>query len=90
VTGAAFVTAMVCAYTEKSQLPWYALIVGLIFAFLWLPFYGSMMAVTGCVLCLLIHGAPLTAAQIYAVRPTAIPDARLGRCARFVASEHVL
>jgi hypothetical protein len=47
ITAAAFVCAMVTAYTEHSQLPWYALIIGLVFAFLWLPFYGAMNAITG-------------------------------------------
>ncbi|PCH42585.1 OPT oligopeptide transporter [Wolfiporia cocos MD-104 SS10] len=37
---------MVCCYTEKSGLPWWALIVGLIFAILILPFYGAMYAIT--------------------------------------------
>jgi hypothetical protein len=46
ITLAAFVTAMACAYTEKSHLPWWALIVALVFAFLWLPFYGAMKAIT--------------------------------------------
>jgi hypothetical protein len=46
ITLGAFVVAMVCAYTEKSHLPWWALIVALIFAFLWLPFYGAMNAIT--------------------------------------------
>jgi hypothetical protein len=81
---------MVCAYTEKSQLPWYALIVGLVFAFLWLPFYGAMNAVTGYVPRSLVYGAPLTSAQMGADRLSAIPDARIGRRARFAASEHVL
>jgi hypothetical protein len=49
ITAAAFVCAMVTAYTEHSQLPWYALIIGLVFAFLWLPFYGAMNAITGSV-----------------------------------------
>ncbi|TFY64780.1 hypothetical protein EVJ58_g2402 [Rhodofomes roseus] len=44
-TLAAFVTAMVCAYTEKSGLPWWALIVALIIAAFCLPFYGAMWAV---------------------------------------------
>jgi hypothetical protein len=47
VTIGAFIMAMVCAYTEHSHLPWWALIVALLFAFLWLPFYGSMNAITG-------------------------------------------
>ncbi|EPT00110.1 OPT oligopeptide transporter [Fomitopsis schrenkii] len=41
----AFITAMVCAYTEHSGLPWWALIVALLFAALILPFYGAMYAV---------------------------------------------
>ncbi|PCH44089.1 peptide transporter MTD1, partial [Wolfiporia cocos MD-104 SS10] len=45
VTLAAFVMAMVCAYTEKSGLPWWALIVALVIAMLCLPFYGAMWAV---------------------------------------------
>jgi hypothetical protein len=46
ITAGAFVCAMVTSYTEHSQLPWYALIIGLVFAFLWLPFYGAMNAIT--------------------------------------------
>ncbi|PCH43920.1 peptide transporter MTD1 [Wolfiporia cocos MD-104 SS10] len=42
---AAFVTAMVCAHTEKSSLPLWALIVALVFAILILPFYGAMFAI---------------------------------------------
>lgn len=42
----AFITAMVCIYTEKSGLPWWALIVALIFAIITLPFYGAMYAIT--------------------------------------------
>ncbi|CCM02024.1 uncharacterized protein FIBRA_04100 [Fibroporia radiculosa] len=45
VTLGAFVSAMVCAYTEKSGLPWWALIVAIIIAALCLPFYGAMWAV---------------------------------------------
>jgi len=45
VTLGAFITAMVCAYTEKSGLPWWALIVALIIAAFVLPFYGAMWAV---------------------------------------------
>ncbi|KZT74165.1 OPT superfamily oligopeptide transporter [Daedalea quercina L-15889] len=45
VTLGAFVTAMVCAYTEHSGLPWWALIVALVFAMMVLPFYGAMYAV---------------------------------------------
>ncbi|KAH9830857.1 OPT oligopeptide transporter [Rhodofomes roseus] len=46
ITLAAFVTAMVCCYTEKSGLPWWALIVALIFAIIILPFYGAMYAIS--------------------------------------------
>jgi hypothetical protein len=49
ITAAAFVCAMATAYTEHSQLPWYALIISLVLAFLWLPFYGAMNAITGSV-----------------------------------------
>lgn len=45
VSIAAFVTAMVCAYTEKSGLPWWALIVAMLIAIFCLPFYGAMWAV---------------------------------------------
>ncbi|KAH9842362.1 OPT oligopeptide transporter [Rhodofomes roseus] len=45
VTLGAFITAMVCAYTERSGLPWWALIVALLFAAMILPFYGAMYAV---------------------------------------------
>lgn len=45
VSVGAFVTAMVCAYTEKSGLPWWALIVAMIIAVFCLPFYGAMWAV---------------------------------------------
>ncbi|KZS99888.1 OPT oligopeptide transporter [Laetiporus sulphureus 93-53] len=45
VTAAAFVMAMVCAYTEKSDMPWWALIVALILAMFCLPFYGAMYAI---------------------------------------------
>jgi len=45
VTIAAFITAMVCAYTEKSGLPWWALIVALLIAAISLPFYGAMWAI---------------------------------------------
>ncbi|KZT64582.1 peptide transporter MTD1 [Daedalea quercina L-15889] len=45
VTLGAFVTAMVCVYTEKSGLPWWALIVALLIAIFCLPFYGAMWAV---------------------------------------------
>lgn len=38
--------AVVCCYTEKSGLPWWALIVALIFAILILPFYGAMYAIS--------------------------------------------
>ncbi|KAH9941493.1 OPT oligopeptide transporter [Amylocystis lapponica] len=41
----AFITAMVCIYTEHSQLPWWALIVGLLIAIFILPFYGAMSAI---------------------------------------------
>ncbi|KAF8512081.1 OPT oligopeptide transporter [Hysterangium stoloniferum] len=41
----AFVVAMVCAYTERSQLPWWALIVALLFSIITLPFYGAMNAI---------------------------------------------
>ncbi|GJJ06767.1 hypothetical protein Clacol_000963 [Clathrus columnatus] len=41
----AFIVAMVCIHTEKSQLPWWALIVALFFAVLVLPFYGAMIAI---------------------------------------------
>lgn len=41
----AFIVAMVCIHTEKSQLPWWALIVALVFAVLVLPFYGAMIAI---------------------------------------------
>ena len=37
---------VVCCYTEKSGLPWWALIVALIFAILILPFYGAMYAIS--------------------------------------------
>jgi len=37
---------MVCAYTEHSQLPWWALIVALIIAVITLPFYGAMKAIS--------------------------------------------
>ncbi|KIJ55709.1 hypothetical protein M422DRAFT_220506 [Sphaerobolus stellatus SS14] len=47
ITLGAFVVAMVCAYTEHSQLPWYALIVALVFSVLVLPFYGAMLAIAG-------------------------------------------
>ncbi|KAI0730217.1 OPT oligopeptide transporter [Fomitopsis betulina] len=46
ITLASFVMAMVCCYTEKSGLPWWALIVALIFAILILPFYGAMYAIS--------------------------------------------
>jgi len=46
ITLAAFITAMVCIYTEDSGLPWWALIVALLFAVLTLPFYGAMYAIT--------------------------------------------
>ncbi|KZT67204.1 peptide transporter MTD1 [Daedalea quercina L-15889] len=46
ITLGAFVTAMVCCYTEKSGLPWWALIVALVFAILILPFYGAMYAIS--------------------------------------------
>ncbi|KAL6306111.1 OPT oligopeptide transporter [Sparassis latifolia] len=45
LTLGAFVTAMVCIYTEDSQLPWWALIVALLIAIITLPFYGAMYAV---------------------------------------------
>lgn len=38
--------AVVCCYTEKSSLPWWALIVALIVAILILPFYGAMYAIS--------------------------------------------
>jgi hypothetical protein len=81
---------MVCAYTEKSQLPWYALIVGLVFAFLWLPFYGAMNAVTGYALRARVPRTQLKTTQMDAVRHTAVPDARLGRHPWLVPGEHVL
>ncbi|GJJ10991.1 hypothetical protein Clacol_005220 [Clathrus columnatus] len=37
---------VVCAYTEHSQLPWWALIVALIIAVITLPFYGAMKAIS--------------------------------------------
>ena len=43
---AADVRAVVCCYTEKSGLPWWALIVALVFAILILPFYGAMYAIS--------------------------------------------
>lgn len=46
ITFGAFIVAMVCAYTEHSQLPWWALIVALVFAVLILPFYGAMNAIS--------------------------------------------
>ncbi|PCH38587.1 peptide transporter MTD1 [Wolfiporia cocos MD-104 SS10] len=45
ITLGAFITAMVCAYTEHSGLPWWALIIALLFAAMILPFYGAMWAV---------------------------------------------
>ncbi|KZT11109.1 OPT oligopeptide transporter [Laetiporus sulphureus 93-53] len=45
LTLGAFITAMVCAYTEHSGLPWWALIIALLFAAMVLPFYGAMWAV---------------------------------------------
>lgn len=41
----AFITAMVCSYTEDSGLPWWALIVALLVAGMCLPFYGAMWAI---------------------------------------------
>ncbi|KAH9941492.1 OPT oligopeptide transporter [Amylocystis lapponica] len=45
VAVSAFITAMVCIYTEDSQLPWWALIVGLLVGVIMLPFYGAMIAI---------------------------------------------
>lgn len=45
VTLSAFVVAMVCIHTEKSQLPWWALIIALVIALAILPFYGAMVAI---------------------------------------------
>jgi hypothetical protein len=53
ITIVAFICAMVTAYTEHSQLPWYALIIALLFALLWLPFYTAMYAITSYVSLLL-------------------------------------
>lgn len=44
---AAFIVALVTGKTEHSGLPWWALIVALIFGFISLPFYGAMYAITG-------------------------------------------
>lgn len=49
ITLGAFITAMVCAYTERSGLPWWALIIALLFAAMILPFYGAMQAVAAWV-----------------------------------------
>ncbi|KAF8587930.1 OPT oligopeptide transporter [Ramaria rubella] len=46
ITISAFIVAMVCSYTEHSQMPWWALIVSLIIAVAILPFYGAMKAIS--------------------------------------------
>jgi len=47
VTTGAFVVAMVTSFTEHSHLPWWALILALLFAVILLPMYGAFYAIAG-------------------------------------------
>lgn len=47
ITVIAFIVAMVTTFTGHTHLPWWALIVALIFGYIALPFYGAMYAIAG-------------------------------------------
>lgn len=47
ITIGAFVVALVTSFTEHSHLPWWALILSLVFALAVLPAYGAMYAIAG-------------------------------------------